>query len=1127
MAQKLQTIVTLSGEIDNSFGRLGSELTNLGNQVNDLSQRLIDFGQKSVKEFVDYDDIMREVQALGDYSNGQRAQMDAYNQMIAQDSRFTMQQAAQAEVMIAQLGLSWNQTKTLMPTVMDMAVAGNIELSDSLNYLYYSLNSLGMPLEYAGTLSDQMAKTAAISAADIDTLGLSLQRLGSGAQYFVGGSSEVLAILGGISQFGEDMQGAEAGTQLRNFMLTLMAPTASKAKLMEQLSISESEWIAFESYMADAEIDLTQTAAAMESLGLSAFDTNGNLKPAIQIIGELGTALANLESDAERESVLGTLFGKRTTTTAKNLLAAYDTIVGYQSQLLNNSTGYTQQMAETIDGGVGGTLRNTTAAIDALETKVGSILAPEVEFWAGLATDAVNTINNMDQDALEAMVSGGTTLAIAGPGLLTVGSAFRLIGRLITPTGWKALAITTLITGVATAIRYFNEAYETDFAEQFGELDLTATSLTGHIAEMGDSFRAGYAETLNYAAALDAAVESYSAASATFSGELFAHMVTGATLGEDDKQQLFNLGTEMHSALMSGLEASQNESSAYWTMLFGGTDAEGDTRYEGIMDVIGSSYSAAIAEAEALGQGLRDALTAAFADGTISEEERENIQSYIRAYNDAIAQAQAEARGQEHYVNMQMILNNAQTSSLESLETVASQMQTEHNAWLATADEEFWKHYYGLEYQGADEYTLANARNQYDVYRAGLETAFTDDMVRLWENGLQDSGLGAAYGELGALSDMVLSGDLTAEYARAIFPTAFGDKKQRKQLTDYFGSMFESLGGFSGVESAMVNYRAAGDYENEQRMAQLMTMGGIVLGFPSNYDRSVGHLIADPEPFDLDKARELANTAGADMITDALQLSMENQSWQHLMDAQGNLDTWNNIEGLYGDIITKLQGIYDFDRVLADESWGADGGLFRNYQAAYSLMYGNASLNPEQYLLNQPQEPVTSTMEIPNGAEAAAVANSDAQAFLAANPLSQTMTIRAQYSGISAVGSGVGGGRLATNMMQKYAEGGRATTASIFGEAGAEWAIPEEHTQRVADLLNAARQGAGFTWPELLSRTGGLNAASNHQPVQLIYSPVIHAQDATGVEEKLLEDKERLNRWLAEKQMMDEVEVYA
>ena len=108
-----------------------------------------------------------------------------------------------------------------------------------------------------------------------------------------------------------------------------------------------------------------------------------------------------------------------------------------------------------------------------------------------------------------------------------------------------------------------------------------------------------------------------------------------------------------------------------------------------------------------------------------------------------------------------------------------------------------------------------------------------------------------------------------------------------------------------------------------------------------------------------------------------------------------------------------------------------------------------------------------------------------------------------------------------------FASGGRATTASIFGEAGPEWAIPEEHSERTAELLNAAREASGFTWPDLLARYGGLNANTDSQPTTIIYSPTIHAADASGVEQVLLADKERLNKWFEDKKMRDEVEVYA
>ena len=111
--------------------------------------------------------------------------------------------------------------------------------------------------------------------------------------------------------------------------------------------------------------------------------------------------------------------------------------------------------------------------------------------------------------------------------------------------------------------------------------------------------------------------------------------------------------------------------------------------------------------------------------------------------------------------------------------------------------------------------------------------------------------------------------------------------------------------------------------------------------------------------------------------------------------------------------------------------------------------------------------------------------------------------------------------------LDKYATGGRADLPSIFGDAGPEWAIPEEHSERTAALLNAARAASGFTWPDILARFGGLNADANHKPSTLIYSPTINAADASGVENALRDDKRRLEKWYEERQMRERMEVFA
>lgn len=1181
--QTLQTVITLSGKVDNTFGNIGTALINVGNHIDALSQKIINFGKESVEEFVEYDDVMREVQALGEYDDKTMRALNEYNKTIAQTSKYTMEQAAQAEVMMAQLGLNLDQTKVLMPTVMNLATAANIDLADSLDYLYYTLNALGMPMEYANTLSDQMSKTAAISAADINTLGLSMQRLGSGAQFFAGGSSEILAILGGISQFGQDMQGTNAGTQLRNFMLTLLAPTQSKDALIQSLRVTEEEWAEFESYMEDAGIDVNNTADAMNELGLSVYDSaTGQLKPAIQIIGELEAALSSLP-EGDRNEMLGKLFGKRTTTTALNLIAALDTIIGYQHQIEGGSAGYTESMAETMEGGLGGALREFTAAWDAFQTTIGETISPAVEGVADFMTDIVNGLTNMDKDALEALVSAAGAVAAAGPALLLAGGAFRLIGFAMTPIGAAALGLTAL-AAAAAALYQLGEA---NFAANFGDMELDTEALLAHVNGIGDAFNETYTDVNNYNTALETALTNFTTASTTLSSDLLTNMITGATLTPEQIASITSLGETMGNELLAGISASFDKSASYLTMLFGGLDsAATDDEYAGAILLADTMYENLVGQAEQLGREFGETLGTAMDDGIITGNEYNVIMEKMQAYNDAMAFA-AKA---DQEAELAKQLHKAQSVSWDSAESFLAEQAEIMNANLAAAEETHigerakWGVYFdeairqgwinqitGTAYTDADKAAfLADMDAQYAAKVQGYKDDNAQVTMAVFDALMSQSGYGEAWQ---FLSGLYANGDLKRdEYGEvspdavnwsALFPDGMPLFGEDNPLDDQLYDLWRGEHGISGAGNKLTEI--LGPYMDSESIALIPKM--------------------------LDDALQIGDYLYSHNATTAREMLDENPAWyvSEFFDTLGlgieglpDVDIgakWAEIgtsaQGEVGNLTTALKNVYDFEKVLADMggSFAEASNPFRDQAAAWQLMYGD--INAEDYLITATVEPVVppGAVEAAAGeqvipatvepdatidaagmeAEAAAAgaaaetslmagygdptldatvdstgissdattAGSSAVAALYAAWGSPTLTARVSYSGIRSGSSLIGGSKFSL-----FAEGGRATEASIFGEAGPEWAIPEEHTDRVASLFNAAREAAGFTWPELIARNGGLNAGGG-TPAQIIYSPTIYANDANGVEQKLIEDKERLDRWWSEKQMHDDVEVYA
>lgn len=280
---------------------------------------------------------------------------------------------------------------------------------------------------------------------------------------------------------------------------------------------------------------------------------------------------------------------------------------------------------------------------------------------------------------------------------------------------------------------------------------------------------------------------------------------------------------------------------------------------------------------------------------------------------------------------------------------------------------------------------------------------------------------------------------------------------------------------------------------------------------------------------------------------------------------------------IWRQMYESLSQTYDLDAIAADMGeMYAQSGL-KEYYAMWDLIYGQASKNAGQYMRNpapeeteQPMAQAIPIQRVQTGEGAADKLTQLEQQGIEVNVSADATELTATIDGedgktlmeyldgdatdlqlkiyeqdgvtlketvtgdaslLASTIASYNGTTITVNIAGKklFAEGGRATTASVFGEAGPEWAIPEQHSERTADLLNAARAASGFTWNELLARFGGLNANPQResQPTNIVYSPTINANDAAGVEQVLKDDKERFEKWYKDQKMRDEAEVYA
>lgn len=1230
----LETVISINARTGNGFSEVGSTLTELGGIVNGLSQQLITFGKESVTVYRDYEKSMADAKvALSTlYGRGTKelnavmSQLDVAATEWAATTIFHTNDVANAISEASHAGWNFEQIMSGLPAAMQLAQAGGLDLSESVNYIVKSTNAAGVGFEDMSNFIDLWAFAANSSASTIGEFGDAMLRMGS-TMRFAGNTEELMTLIAVTANAGSI--GAEAGTMIRNSILRLVAPTDKAEEAMAQLGATSTETASILNEEA-----LAAANAELAAHGFSAFyqdgPQQGQMKNVLDIYRELYVALGdiaggydNIERNGAALNVLSAIFPARTITEALTLLrGAAEGYNGlYDAMMGGDAVGYGQYAAVTMMDTLDGKIETFESKVERLKQLVGQELSGQVGQAASFMGDVVDSLAEMDSGNFSALVTGLEVVAAAGPGLLLAGGAFRLIGYALTPVGGVGLGLITLTSFVET----MKQLEEIDFASNFGNLELDMVGLQGYVQSLGEDFKSAYSEVNAFKAALDNAVTSYQTASSTFSATLFQDMITNTKLTEADMQALESLGTDMYNAVQEAITSSANASASYWTALFGGDGtAEYDPAYAQIINLTNEAYESALAEADSIGQGLRAALTNAFADGEISGEEYQQILSYMQSYNDAIARASAEARKEEEYVQMQKWLRQAQSASLSDIQDLAKTATTQRDQHLSEMEDDFLTEYFKLQGRGADAETLARAEAKHNE-AVFTEKAYYDEfLLTLWDSQLRQSGQAENYAALENYAQQYMSGTLTGDQINDILreqmgksawagDTGFGSmtSSDRAQLGRMMGYMTGSLGGNEGIEERIAYYERTGNSAMADKLRTMYAMeqlvnnfgDGFVLDRPawdilnisSDYGNSNVRRSGDPNA-PLQTNRQAAEeTLGISEIDYSTELARANVT--ALGDGEGSLKAYFDAIGQsvqegtekaiigaiptgreLGNFLTQLSSVYDFEKVLADSSSYLAGGAYRYDFAAWDLLYGEASKHAEDYIIKVPVEPEFQNDEIPQmeaipvqilpkiegedsmtalrdqgvtvdvGADAtelnATIDGADGQTLMEylrgdATDLAMTITdqngkvlteiVKGDTSALAAAIASYSGMSITVNIkgQKLFAEGGRATSASIFGEAGPEWAIPEEHTERTAALLNAARAASGFTWPDILARFGGLNANASHQAATIIYSPTIHAQDATGVEQALQEDKKWLEKWYRERKMRDEAEVYA
>lgn len=290
------------------------------------------FGAYSVKAGADFDAAMSEVQAISGASGDQLEALRSKAKEMGATTKFSATQSAEALKYMGMAGWSSQEMLDGLPGVMNLAAASGEDLGLVSDIVTDSLTAFGLQAKDTGKFVDVLAATSTASNTNVSMLGESFKYVAPVAGALGYKVEDVSVALGLMANAG--IKSSAAGTSLKSALSRLSAPTK-------------------------------QVQEQMNALGISITDSNGEIKPFNQLIGEMRQSFKGL-SEEQKVQAATTLFGKESMAGMLAILNASDEDFNNLTNAINNSTGAAQEMADVMNDNLKGDLTILKSALEGL-----------------------------------------------------------------------------------------------------------------------------------------------------------------------------------------------------------------------------------------------------------------------------------------------------------------------------------------------------------------------------------------------------------------------------------------------------------------------------------------------------------------------------------------------------------------------------------------------------------------------------------------------------------------------------------------------------------------------------------------------------------------------------------------
>lgn len=411
-----------SASFGDKMNALGSSLTSSGKSLTTaVTLPVVGLGTAAVKTAADFDSAMAEVQAISGSTGSEFDSLRDKAKEMGAKTKFSASESAEAMKYMAMAGWKTEDMLSGIEGIMNLAAASGENLGSVSDIVTDALTAFGLQAKDSAHFSDVLAAASNNANTNVSMLGESFKYVAPVAGSLGFSVEDTSTALGLMANSG--IKASAAGTALRTILTNMVKPT-------------------------------DQMQAAMDTLGFSMTDNEGNMKSLNQIMVDLRSGFDGL-SESEQASVAAALAGKEGMSGLLAIVNTGEEDFNKLTNAINSADGTAQEMSDTMLNNLGGQLTILKSTLEGIAISFGDILMPAIQKITEKLQDFANWLNNLDEDQKKTIVTIATVVAAIGPVLLILGNLFKTVSKIsgVIQTLPNVLGIVTgVFKSIGTAI---------------------------------------------------------------------------------------------------------------------------------------------------------------------------------------------------------------------------------------------------------------------------------------------------------------------------------------------------------------------------------------------------------------------------------------------------------------------------------------------------------------------------------------------------------------------------------------------------------------------------------------------------------------------------------------------------